>query len=113
VAQFQFKDVCYPSEVAALQAFKSHFDFTLEASPSATVPYSWSLTSATVSTTGLITYALKRSAGTTTLIGQTHQLQACDEMSLNSVFDKMPQQDMLFVMALAVVFVLGFGQGRG
>lgn len=111
MAQWQFKDICYPNEAAALQAFKGQWEFSIDGSASATLPYSWYLTSATVTPAGLITYAIKRSAGTATQTGQTYQLSVCDDKSLNSVFDKMPMQDMLFAAALVVIFVLGIGQG--
>lgn len=111
MAQFQFKEICYPNQAAALQAFNGQWNFSIDGSASSTLPYSWYLTSSTVTPAGLITYAIKRSAGTATQTAQTYQLSACEDKAINSVFDKMPVQDMIFSAALVLVFILGIGQG--
>lgn len=111
MATFQFKEICYPDHLAALQAFKGQWQFGFEGSPSSTTPYSWYLTASSINDTGLITYSIKRSAGTNVVTNNTYQLQVCDDKSLNSVFDKMPVQDIIFAAALVVVFILGIGQG--
>ena len=108
MAQWQFQDICHPSVVTALSAFKGSY----EATPlGTTTVYAYSINAASVNdATGLITYTLKRN-GTTVLSTQTHQLQPCSDLALNAVFDKMPVQDVLVAAALVVVFVLGIGQG--
>lgn len=108
MARWQYKDICYPNEAAALSAFNGTFVATVTGT---TTPYAWFLNTSSVNaTTGLITYTLKRN-GSATLYTQNHQLVTCDDKSLNSVFDKMPVQDVAVAAALVICFLLGIGQG--
>jgi hypothetical protein len=111
MSSFQYRDTCYPSETAALEAFAGQFDNYIGATTGSTMPVNvWSLTTANVNSTGLITYSLRSPLG---ISPQSFQLQPCDSKSSNSVFDKMPVQDMLFAAFFILIFVIGFGQGRG
>lgn len=106
-ASFQVKGACYPDHLTALDAWSSQFPTEPDSNG-----VMWFLNTATVDPfTGNIVGSLRNSADAK-LKNVALTLAPCNAQSAARVFDKFAIQDMVLPMALVVVFVMGFGQGK-
>lgn len=104
---FQVQDTCYPDAASALEGWKAQFP-----TPPDSTGAMWYWNAATINaTTGAITGTLKKSTATTTTNITGITLKPCEIQVATNVFDKMPVQDVVFVAALILALILGFGQG--
>lgn len=101
---YAYKNSCYPDTGLALAAFRASFPMTDGTNIV-------SLTSSSISATGLITFSGGRkvlTTGTNTAIpSQTTQLPACGTEFL----DGYPVQDIAFVLVIVICWALGFQSG--
>jgi hypothetical protein len=101
---YAYKNTCYPDTATALVAFQSSF-------PQLNGTSIVSLTSSSISATGLVTFAggsTVLTTGTNTAIPlQSIQLPACSTEFL----DGSPIQDIAFVLVLVICWALGFQAG--
>lgn len=107
-ASFQVKDTCYPDHLTALDSWASQFPTEPDSNG-----VMWFLSSATIDpVTGNIVGGLRNSADNKIKAITGITLAPCNAQSAARVFDKFSMQDMVLPMALVVVFVMGFGQGK-
>lgn len=101
---YNYSGVCYGDTAAALAAFRSEF-------PRASGTILTNLNSSSINATGLITYVATTqtitSATKTTGASVTVQLPTCTTEMLGQY----PIQNIVFVVALLVLWALGFQSG--
>lgn len=101
---YSFNAVCYPDTASALLAFQQSF-------PQISATNIYNITTSSISATGLLTFVATSkpvtTATVTTAPSQTLQLKAC----VNDSLAAFPAQDVLFALAIVIIWALGFKSG--
>lgn len=101
---YLINEQCFSNVNTALQSFLSKPP--LVTSSANTINY---VSASSVNSTGLITFSMKNSAGTTTITNGTYQLPTCTEYGMLSDY---PLIDILFIIALLLMWAFGFNAGQ-
>ena len=99
---YQSNDYCYSTVALAVENWASKYPYQ----DAATV---YTLTALTHNATGLMTFSVRNSAGTSIITNGTAQLRTCADQGMLADF---PLQDILFIIAYFVAFALGIASGR-